>query len=193
MLATAFVSISPAVTFNVTSKLKKKTPGPKRSQWFSEDRYHVHSKKAKFQEALLKTEGTWKVTSESSSPALAGNDLRNLRERRKGFKAKHTQKPPLFQLASSAPLQNQLFSLAQIRSSQNAKRAVKRACLIEFTHNESQGLLNTGLGQPGAEKMQFALTSPGSALNTHASQSLLWTQTTAHAKMCWPRQCCVMW
>lgn len=48
---------------------------------------------------------------------------------------------------------------------------VKRMCLIEFTHNESQGLLNTGLERPEAEKMQLASTTLVLALKTRPSQA----------------------
>lgn len=54
---------------------------------------------------------------------------------------------------------------------------MKRAHLLQFTHDESQGLPSTGLGQP-EEKTQLAATPRGPALNTAASPDLLWTQAT---------------
>lgn len=88
----------------------------------------------------------------------------------------HT-KNPFLQSASSTPLQNQVFYLAQMCSSNNMRAAVKRAHLLQFTHDESQGLPSTGLGQP-EEKTQLAATPRGPALNTAASPDLLWTQAT---------------
>lgn len=97
-------------------------------------------------------------------PTPSGNELRNLFERIRLstilVQAMHAHKKTL---PSVCFLHNHIFYLVQMCSSNKMRAAVKRAHSLQFTHHESQGLPNIGLGQPEEEETWLAPTPWGSA------------------------------